>query len=133
MIMVPGYRLPAVRPNRQRRQLRHDLIDLLLSRCHATEELSALVGEKLSLVRDQLVWLRHLRVIEPIAIKSEGYTLGCIGYFRNLVWDLTDHGRNHGDAVEIPGCTGCQIRRLEMEGVTPQFYGQPKTVCRRWR
>jgi hypothetical protein len=58
--------------------------------------------------------MHHLGLIVPIAVREEPWEAGAIGYFRDLIWTLTDHTKNHN--VLVPGCRACEIRESFIDG-----------------
>lgn len=91
-----------------------------LNRGMSTSELAQTLRENLAIVRREVVRLHHLGVIEPIAIRSEAGDPPARLYFRDLVWDLTEHGREHNRSY--PGCTACMLReRMLLRMQHPPF------------
>ena len=86
----------------------------LMGEALATQQLAYSLGEELGYVRSQLVRMHHLGLVMPIAVREEDFDADVIGYFRNLIWTLTDHTRHHREL--IPGCNGCRIRESFIAG-----------------
>lgn len=86
----------------------------LIGECKTTEQIVYEVGESPDEIIPNLIRLRHLGIVEPIAIKSGGDGLypDRVDYIDNLLWSLTEHGQRHDAFVE--GCYGCRIREKLM-------------------
>ena len=74
----------------------------------STTQLAGMFGARLALVRQEIVRLHHLGVISPIAIRYEDGDPPTRLYFQDLVWEMTEHGREHGSIHH--GCRACQNR-----------------------
>ena len=89
----------------------------LIGECKTTEQISYETGEPLDVVRPNIVRLRHLGIIEPIAIcVYDDEFPGRISYFDNLMWELTEHGKHHDQSQ--PNCRACWFREKLMLDVT---------------
>lgn len=64
----------------------------------------------LSYIRSQLIRMHHLGLVVPIAVRREEGDRELVGYFRDLIWTLTKHTREHKH--QFTNCTACTIREL---------------------
>ena len=106
------YRRTTLTPRPPNRQLRTDILEILMLQCASTEALSRTLGVGITAMRAELLVLKHHYVIRRIALishddeeKVDDY------YYANCLWELTKHGREHRDAVEVFHCMGCALRR----------------------
>ena len=86
----------------------------LLGECRTTSQIAYEIEDSVDNIRPNLVRLRHLGIVEPIGIRTDvdEPVPDRVTYFDDLLWTLTEHGRNHNET--IPGCYGCRIRELLM-------------------
>lgn len=85
----------------------------LIGECKTTQDIVYELGESPDEVVPNLIRLRHLGIIEPIAIKTDDAPVpDRVDYTDDLLWALTEHGRDHNTTVA--GCYGCRIRELLM-------------------
>jgi hypothetical protein len=86
----------------------------------STSQLAGILDERLCYVRQEIVRLHHLGIIEPIAIRYEQGDPPARLYFRDYVWEMTEHGRSHNDLQ--PECRACRIReRMLLRMGAPPF------------
>ena len=83
----------------------------LLGECKTSSEIVAECGMSHDEIRPHLVRLRHLGIIEPVAICAINEPFPeRISYFDNLLWTLSDHGKYHDQSD--PSCKACALREL---------------------
>ena len=91
-------------------KIRGRILVTLMGECKSTEQIAYELAENLSYIRSQLVRMHHLGLVYPVAIRirdGDRDNPG-IGYFQDLIWELTRHTRDHNELVS--GCYGCLIR-----------------------
>jgi len=89
-------------------RLRGLIIRKLLEGSLATSEIAYGLSENLSWIRDQLIRMHHLGMIEPIGVREIDGDPPTFTYYQDVVWNLTVHAREHRD-IE-PGCRACITR-----------------------
>ncbi len=75
-----------------------------------TSQLARELDEPIGRARNQLIRMHHLGMIEPIGVRQEDRMLNDLGYFQDVLWDLTVHTREHRGLE--PGCRACLTRQL---------------------
>ena len=85
----------------------------LIGECKMTEAIVYETGESPDDIIPNLIRLRHLGIVEPAAFCVEDAdNPGVAEYPDNILWTLTEHGREHD--TTISGCYGCDIRQRLM-------------------
>jgi hypothetical protein len=64
----------------------------------------------LNYVRSQLIRMHHLGLVAPIGVRKEEGDRERVGYYRDLIWTLTKHTREHKH--QFSNCTACTIREM---------------------
>jgi hypothetical protein len=94
--------------------LKGSILLTLIGSAHTTTEISYRVGEPIGEVRNQLIRMHHLNLVEPIGVRCEDGgeepPARGLSYYDDLLWSVTDHTRDHNEYVE--GCRGCALRDL---------------------
>ena len=93
-------------------RLRGRIMLTILGECKTTTQITYETGEDVLTIRPHLIRLHHLGIIEPVAVRYEEDNPESNGYFDDLVWGLTIHGREH--SISVAGCYGCDMRELLM-------------------
>lgn len=97
-----------LRPRAVNEPLQGRILRELIAESMSTSQLAEELRERLDVVRQEIVRLHHIGIIEPIAIRhKEGEPTGRL-YFRDYVWTLTQHTYEHQDLRN--DCRHCRIR-----------------------
>ena len=99
-------------PIRLDEPLQEKILQTLLDGSASTSQLSQYTKRKLSLVRRELIHLHHLGIIKIVAVHDVHGGIPAKSYFRDYVWEMTDHGRRHDNLRR--GCFACTIRSLRL-------------------
>lgn len=91
-------------------KIRGRIMMALMGELKSTEQLAYELGDRLDYVRGQLVRMHHLGLIFPVAVRERDGVSHGVGYFQDLLWELTRHTRDHN--VLVDGCYGCMIREM---------------------
>jgi hypothetical protein len=90
------------------------VIRYLLGGTLTTSEIAYAVRGQLGAVRDQLIRMHHLGMIEPIGVKEVAGDRRSFTYFQDVLWDITVHTREHRH-IE-PSCRACKTREWLLAG-----------------
>lgn len=93
-------------------RFRGKIIRSIFDQARSTADIAYDLDATLGYVRGQLIRLHHLGLVEPIAIREEegGGLPRPIGYYQDLVWNLTRHAREHRH--QHANCWACTVREM---------------------
>lgn len=101
--------------------LRGQIILVLTESADTTEGIASSLCLDRSDVIFDLIRLYHRGVIAPIAIQTNSRDQRR-GFDRNLVWQMTDHGRFHVE--NEPGCPACDYRARLILQMMPEGWSE---------
>jgi hypothetical protein len=103
-----------LRPVRLSENLQGKILLTLLETTCSTEQLARELRRPITRIRRELIHLHHLGIIRMFAEQTEEQSLTALGYDRNYLWEMTVHGREHGE--HHPRCAAClhRERRLRL-------------------
>ena len=95
------------------KKIRGKIMLALLGECKTTEQIVYEIDESPDDVLPNLIRLRHLGIMQPVAICVDDAPFDqAVDYTHNLLWEMTEHGRYHDTVVD--GCYGCKMRERLM-------------------
>jgi len=97
-----------VRP--QEKDLWGAIIIELLCSARTTVELAHATSVRLPNVRREMILMHHYGLVTPIGVRSDDQAEELGGYYADILWDLTEHSREHSESWE--GCRACNLREL---------------------
>lgn len=90
------------------------MIRCLLSGALSTSELAYQARDSLGYMRNQLIRMHHLGLIEPIGVKEVVGERRTFSYYQDVLWGVTLHTREHRH-IE-PNCRACLTRTWLLAG-----------------
>lgn len=87
------------------------MLQALLEEDSSSSEICSALGIPIIKLQKELIHLYHLMVIKIVGLSRVP-----LPKYRNYIWQITTHGREHFHPVS--GCTACEIRsrRILREG-----------------
>jgi hypothetical protein len=97
-----------IRPRRTNEPLQGRILQELLIESKTTSLLAHHTRENVFEVRNEIIRLHHLGVLEPVGYRTDTPRRGKTVYDRDSLWSITDHGMSHHSSHV--DCWACRIR-----------------------
>jgi hypothetical protein len=91
------------------------IIIALLCSARTTVQLAQETSILLPNVRREMILMHHYGLVTPIGVRSDDHAAEMGGYYADILWDLTDHSREHSESWE--GCRACNLRELLAQSI----------------
>lgn len=95
-------------PRQADESLQGQILQKLLESAHSTSQLALHLRMSLHEVRLEVICLHHVGVIQPIGFRHEDGAPPARLYYRDYIWEITEHGLEHHD--HHAGCRACEMR-----------------------